>query len=208
MKLPPKNVQRAYAITSFILASLKDAQYESIELKKIHIQCARAMRVFSAKVPPVWFDDFIDKVGNIWEEVGTLHDAKIEKDNAGLLVEAFGYILTPKEFKSFLGVSPYVNKDNHSLEDFKKSLAIALDINSELNILLETKSTVWQKPKEKKVKQKKPKEKSKKQKKHEVEVLKRQESKKRKQDFFAEIRKKAEQKKKMDAAEENIEKQQ
>ena len=171
MKVPSKNIQRAYAVTTFMMTSLRDKEYETLEIKKIHMQCARAMRVFASKVDPAWFDEFIDKIGDIWEGVGPKGEFKIKSKDAGVLVEAFSYLITPKDHKDFIGVSPYSNSETHDTESFKRALSIALAADTQLNKFIGTKSVVLQKPKVRIVKVKKPKEKSKKQKKHEEEIL-------------------------------------
>ena len=174
-----------------MMTAMRDKKYDSLELKKVHMQCARAIRVFSSKVDPVWFDDFINSIGDIWESVGNAQGIKTLQSDAGLLVEAFGYMLSPKEYKEFLGVSQYTNEDTHSKEEFRGALKISLGLNTELNEFLGTKSVALQKPKMKVTKVKKPREKSKKQKKHEADMKKIADSKIQKKQTLQEIVRKA-----------------
>ena len=191
MKTPSKNTQRAYAVTTFMMTSLIDKEYSNLELKKIHMQCARAMRVFSAKVDPSWFESFIDAIGDIWERIGPKGDFKIKASDAGVLVEAFSYLITPKDHKDFLGVAPYSDSTTHNSESFKRALSIALAADTQLNELLGTKSVALRRPKVKKAKVKKPREKSKKQKKHEEEVLRIANAKRKKKETLREMIRKA-----------------
>ncbi len=195
MKTPPKNTQRAYAVTSFILASLRGMEYDSGEVKKLHMQCARAMRSFSAQVDTDWFAIFISSIGDIWEYAGRKNDSLITQESVGALVEVLGYILPPAEFKEFLGIPAYHVEGVECNVRFKDISEIVLIINEELNKLLGTKSAVLQKPKQKKVKIKKEREKSKKQKKHEEEMLKIAEAKERKKARLQEIVKAAKERK-------------
>lgn len=50
MKKIPKNVQRAYAVASFLGATLKEYEVDNPELHKLELQAKKAMKVFSVKV--------------------------------------------------------------------------------------------------------------------------------------------------------------
>ncbi len=195
MKTPPKNTQRAYAIASFILASLKGMEYNNTEIKQLHMQCARAMRSFSVQVEPEWFSEFINSIGDIWELAGKKNDSLITQESVGVLVELLGYILPPKEFKEFLGVPGYVRDGAINNAYFSDISEKVLVINEELNKLLGTKSVVLQKPKQKKVKVKKEKDKSRKQKKHEEEVIRIADAKKEKKEKLRKMIQEAKEKK-------------
>lgn len=182
MKVPPKTAQRAYAVASFIITSLRFNDDKDAALARVHLQAVRAMKVFAHKSPKPWFDEFINKLGDFWEAAGVKYDMKIEIKDSDVLVEALCCILPPKEFKSFFATSPYETKKSESSSEFRKACFIAAELSDMLNDFLGTKPAFVDLPKKKKVKEKKPRPKSKKQKLHEKRQAEAIEAKKKKEE--------------------------
>lgn len=172
MSKPSKNTQRAYAIASYIGASLKTYEVNDPELDRLHLQVKRAMRVYTKKVGADATLALADKLGDLWVELGAKHSATIDEDSVPALIEAFCMVLPPKEFKDFLGIPPYYKEEHQFGKHYKAIMKSTNGLNSELNKLLGTKSVIMQKPKIKVPKIKKPrvKVKSKAQKAHEKRI--------------------------------------
>ena len=189
VKIPPKTARRSYAIASFILTSLRDVENKNKDLTRVHTQSIRAMRVFASKVDKDWFDEFIDQLGDIWQEAGDANGMKVKIENADMIVESLCYILPDGEFKKFFGTNKYVrDKSKDDKESQKLSLSIALSISIALDDMMDTHPHIMNLPKPKKVKKKKVKEKSKKQKIHEENEARIREAKKRKGEAMQALR--------------------
>ena len=151
------------------------------------MQCARAMRVFATQVDTDWFAEFIDGLGDIWEEAGVKNDGIIEEGSIDAFVESLGYILPKSDMKAFLGVSHYYSYRHMYYRKYPEIVNTVLDMADVLNKKLGTKSAVWVKPKKLKTKKKREKQKTKKQKQHEEAVLRIAEDKKRKKERLQNI---------------------
>ena len=167
----PKNIKRAYAVASYIGASLKAYTVDDPELHKLELQCKKAMAVFSKKVGKDGTMELANKLGDLWQELGDKHSHTIDEDSVPALIEGISMIVSPKEFKTFLGVPQYYKDRHQYYKDYPKIMDSVNSLNYKLNELLGTKSVTLQKPKVKVPKVKKPREKSKAQKRHEAEVL-------------------------------------
>jgi len=197
-KKPPKTAQRAYAIASFIVTALREVDESdmSTALAKVHLQAVRAMRVFAAKSDKEWFLEFIDGLGEMWEEVGSKYGIGVKIENAHILVEALQHIVPDSEFKTFFATKKYELPEPCDDEDCKKALLIAIGLNDKLCEATGTRPASEILPKPKKKKEKKPREKSKKQKLHEkreAEARARKEERRRKlREIVANAKRKAE----------------
>ena len=165
-----KNAKRAYAVASYIGASLKAYEVSDPELDRIALQTKRAMQVYSYKMGKEATLELADKLGDLWQELGDKYSHTIDEDNVPALIEGIAMIMPPKEFKQFFGVSPYYKEEHQNCKDYRKIMDSVNNLNHELNKLLGTKSVVMQKPKIKSTEVKKPKGKTKAQLKHEAEV--------------------------------------
>ena len=167
----PKNVQRAYAIASYIGASLKVYEVADPELHQLELQCKRAMRVYSAKAGKQQTLALADKLGDLWQELGGKYSHTIDENSVPALIEGISMIISPKDFKDFIGVSPYYKHRHQYYADYWKIMDSANSLNWKLNELLGTKSVVMQKPKVIKPKIKKERTKTKKLNKHEKQII-------------------------------------
>lgn len=168
-KIPPKTAQRAYAVASFIITTLRGVSEEAMgpKLAKVHHQAVQAMRVFVYKSDKQWFAEFIDKLGEIWEKVGNRYGVGVKIENAPMLAEALQYMIPDNEFKQFFATTKYYNPESYEDPDFRKSCLISADLSDEISALTGARPVSELLPKKKAKKEKKPREKSKKQKLHE-----------------------------------------
>ena len=169
-KPPARNIQRMFAVTSYIGATLKAYDIENYELTRLQKQCNKAMNVYAIKTGSVHYNELSDKLGDIWGELGKKHNNVIEEDSVPALVEAIGMLVLPKDYKDFLGLSQYTTDVSNCGKDYSSIAESVLALNESINGLLGTKSVTLMKPKEKK-KVKKVRTKSTKLNAHQKEVL-------------------------------------
>ncbi len=170
MKKIPKNTQRAYAVASFLGATLKEYDVDSPELHKLDLQAKKAMKVFSVQVGKAATMELANRLVVVWQDLHDNHSHKIDEDSLPALIEGISMIIPPKEFKEFFGIVPFYKHRHQYYVDYPNIMRSVNGMNSSLNELLGTKSVHLQKPKVIVPKVKKPKPKSKKQKLHEKRV--------------------------------------
>ncbi len=161
---PPRNYQKAFALSTFIKSTLKD--YDSTkepEIAQIDLQCQRLMNVYFIEGGKKHFDELSDKLGDIWVYLLTRNENNsIKEDDVPALIECMCMIIPPKDFKDMFGVDPYMRDRHMYYQSYPIIVDNVMELDKELNNLLGTKPYALMKPKEKEVKVKKEREKSKK----------------------------------------------
>lgn len=188
VKIPPKTAKRGYAVASFIVTALREGEYDDPALMLLQSHSAKAMRVFGLKSPPDWLEEFIDSLGDLWENIGTKYGVGVKIENADMLVSALCYIMPKDDFSKFFAMPYYAVEENLDSSEYRKAMLIAADLSDELNKMLDTSPSHSIIPKPKKKKEKKPKEKSKKQKLHEKKMAEEQDRKAKKEEVRAKVR--------------------
>jgi len=154
----PKNINKSFAIATFIATVLRDLEpYPDAELKKLHLQSKRAMNVFYSKVGDYQYHTLLEKLSAIWKELADRNENTMKEESIPVLVECLAMIITPKDFREFFATKAYVRDRHIYFMDYKNIALGTLELDKELNKLLGTKSYGLIKPKEVVVKVKKPK---------------------------------------------------
>jgi len=146
MKKIPKNVQKAFAVSSVIGAILKSSNNGEPALTMLSVQIDRAMRVFSIKAGRAMYWRISNEVNRIWFDLAGKHETSVTDDEITKMVEFCGMMIPPKDFKDFLGVKPYVSSTDVSAYKLKKIVNSVLEYDAALNEYLGTKPYTLVKP--------------------------------------------------------------
>jgi hypothetical protein len=165
MAKPNKATIKAFAIASVIGAVLVSNQNGEPKLLALQVQINRAMKVFSIKAGYKLYWTVSNQIGKFWDEIAKRHQNTILEEEVPKFVEYLCMLIPPKDFKTFLGLSPYrtsINIDNETNRNILKSILL---LDQQLNDFIGTKAYTLTKPKEKIQKIKKKRDISKKKKK-------------------------------------------
>lgn len=154
-----KNVQKAFAVASCVGAALRASNNGTPKLSAIQVQANRAMQVFNVKDPKLYWS-ISGEIKVIWEKMAKKHNNLLDEDEITVFVEMMCMMIPPKDFKDFMGVSPYRSKFNPKPEVYAKLAKSVLDLDAELNALFGTSPYTMVKPKQKIQKQKKQRDKA------------------------------------------------
>lgn len=103
----PNNVRKAYAVASLIGTILKTSTTGDPKLTTLSVQANRAMRVFFAKAGAKTYFSIAEDVGSLWGEMALKHDKTLNRDEMTVFVQMMCSLISPKDYKDFLAVSPY-----------------------------------------------------------------------------------------------------
>jgi len=170
MKKPSKAIQRMFAIASFSGAALKTIETTDPYLNRLMNHINNAMKVYSRKVGNTEYWRYNKELELLWGNLSKEYSNIIQETSIPALITCFSYIVSPKDYKAFLGMIPPQYEDDVPQEDWIKICDSSLRLNKALNDLLNTTSITLVKPKEKITKIKKERTKSTKLNKHQKEV--------------------------------------
>ena len=150
----PKNVIKAFAVSSTIGAVLKSHQNGEPKLLALQLQINRAMKVFSRKAGPKLYWKISDQIAKIWETIASRHQNTILEEEVPQFTEYLCMLLPPKDFKEFLAVSSYRTSIKIRPEVNARIVESVLLLDEEINKFLGTSAYALTKPKQTITKQK------------------------------------------------------
>jgi len=160
MSKPSRSIMKAFAVGSTLGAVLKSHQNGDPKLLALQLQINRMMKVFHAKAGPKTYWHVANAVAEVWEVIAKRHQNEIKEHEVPRFTEYLCMLIPPKDFKTFLAVSPYRTSVQIRPEVNAKIVESILLLDEELNKLLGTKPYTLTKPKATKIKVKKQRDKS------------------------------------------------
>jgi len=185
----PRHVKRAFLVASFIGSVLKSNQTGRVVLIGLERRANNAMYRFSAvsaKNEPELYRSLSNSGIKMWVDLSETHSIDLLPGEVEIFVEILGYIISPKDYKDFLGFEHFKSNVETTDEKMKKICSSALALSDKINELLGTKNytEMVRKSKTKKVKKQRDKSKKKKEitpkKKKNAKFLKNQKERERK----------------------------
>jgi len=130
-KLTPQ-AKKSFAVSAVIGAMLVTKNNGDPKLIALKIQIDKAMKEFRIKSTKQYFS-ITDEVRDIWIDIVAEYSGKITADEISIFIELVANLISPKDFKNLLKMSPY--KTNEKISDDKKSQLVAsvLTLDAELN---------------------------------------------------------------------------
>ena len=190
-KRVPRNVCKAFMLSSSIGAILMSHRNGEPRLEQLVRQVDRSMKVFYVQAGRKTYYDLTDAVKVLWNDIVVSFDGKIPEEDINAFIDYMCMLVPGKDFKDFLGISPYVTENRLDPILEKKLIFAVLEYGKKLDAYLGTKPygvSLSSKPKVKKSKKIRSKAKSKKVvTKVSSAKLKRAEGTKRKKEFLAKL---------------------
>ena len=184
----PRNVQRAFLISSFIGATLKSHNTGSPKLLALGQRANNAMKVYAYKAGIKSYNQLVKDGLDMWTELAEEYKSTLQQHEIEAFIASMGQLIPKQDYVSFLAMKPYETDIILSPELSLKVSSSLLALNDKVNKLLKTTSPTYSIIKKKeKVKKQRVKTKSKKQLKHEEEVKLEGEKKERKKKFLQSI---------------------
>ncbi len=189
-KTIPKNVKKAFLVSSFMGSVLKTYNSGRPVLIVLHKRVNQGMRRFNLVGGRQAYYDLTNEGFEMWSRLSEEYSTKLTEDEIEIFVEVMGYLLSQKDYKDFLGSTQF--KSTLKMPDIKyaRVCASVIALGNEIDTHLNTKPCVEQ-MKTIKVKAKKERDVSRKQSKHEKEVVKAKTQKERKKLNLASLRDRA-----------------
>ena len=162
MAKPSPSTQKAYAITSTIGAVLKSNQDGHPKLLALQLQANRAMKVFFRKAGSKMYWNISNQVAEVWEKIADRHQNTIKEEEVPMFIEHMCTLLPPKDFKSFLAITPYRTTVTIDPQVNRNIIESIIMLDEEINKICGTKSYTMSVRKPKPIKVKRERDKSKK----------------------------------------------
>ncbi len=159
----PKNIKKAYAVTSCIYTALGQIEERDAEQNALTLQCDRAMKVFFTQAGHEEYWAISNSVSELWGELIVSHSTPLTPEELPVFIEWVSALIPPKDFSKFLGKLSAYTTD--AVLDKEKSVMVAksvLELDKGLNHIFGTKAYTLTKPKEQVAKVKKERDKGKK----------------------------------------------
>ncbi len=164
MAKPSPSTQKIFALSSTIGAVLKANQNGEPKQIALQLQINRSMKTFHAKAGRKTYWEISNQVAEIWERIAERHQNTIKEEEVPVFVSYLCTLVPPKDFKTFLAMSPYRSTVTIDPQTNKNIIESILLLDKELNELCNTKSYSLPIRKPEPVKTKTSRDKSKKQK--------------------------------------------
>jgi len=187
-----KRAKKAYALTSYVNAMIRDAGLSTLNTMALLRQCKLAMNGYFKHVGPIIYMEHTDELAEIYTSLNDRFDVKITDVESAVFIEIILNLLPKKDMKDFL----LLNFNSGCVLDADRMemlVSTALELDKLLNELLGTHVTATKESllkifasKPKKVKKTRDKKVSKKQLAHLAEVEAIKASKERKKTFLQE----------------------
>ena len=191
MKTIPRNVKKAFLIASFMGSVLKAHTTGTPRLTALHIRIDQAMKRYRIIAGREEYYNLTNKGLEIWTILSKKHSTKLTHDETEVFVEYMGYVLSPKDYKDFLGFTHFKSTVRASNEVFADICDSLIALGDQVDACVGTKPCVSQ-VKSLKTKHKVVRDASKKLSKHDKQVQADKSRKERKKVFMASIRARAE----------------
>lgn len=150
----PRNVKKAFALSSLIGSALISAKNGDPKLTALHVQINRAMRVFNVKAGNAMYWSICNEVFELWSDLSKKHNTSLNIDEVSVMVEYMCMLIPPKDFDDFYKCEPYKSSSSVRADKLNAIVHSVLDLDKKLNALYGTKPYTLQivKQKVKKVK--------------------------------------------------------
>ena len=189
-KAPPRNVRKAFLIASFMGSVLKAHTTGAPRLTALHIRINQAMKRYNILAGRKEYFELTNKGLDIWTALSKKHSTKLSHDETELFIEYMGHLLSPRDYKDFLGFTHFTSNVRASKETFAEICTSLIDLGEQVDMYVGTKACSSQ-LKTVKTKQKVVRDASKKLSKHDKQVQADKSRKERKKVFMASLRARA-----------------
>jgi hypothetical protein len=191
MKQAPRNVKRAFLISSFIGSVLKAHNTGRPILNAIHTRVNQGMKRYRIVAGMLSYHSLANDGQNMWVELSKRHSTHLTHEETEIFIEILGFVLSERDYKDFLGYEHFRTRVRTDDAKYARICVSVLQMNDMINELLGTKSSVCQIKQKKTEKIKTKRDGSRKLSKHEKEVLNAEAKKKRKVEFLANLKARA-----------------
>jgi len=145
MKTIPRNVKKAFLISSFIGSVLKAHTTGTPILTALHIRVDQGMKRYSILVGKKAYYDLTEAGLGMWSKLSKKHSTKLTHEETEVFIEYMGYLLKDKDYKDFLGFTHF--KSTITMRDtikFKRVCNSVIALGEEVDAYLGTKPCVSQ----------------------------------------------------------------
>ena len=144
MKTIPRNVKKAFLVASFMGSVLKAHTTGAPRLTALHIRIDQAMKRYSIIAGRKEYFNLTNKGLVIWTELSKKHSTKLTHAETELFIEYMGYLLSPKDYKDFLGFSHFKSSVRSSDETFAEMCNSLIALGDHVDAYVGTKPCVSQ----------------------------------------------------------------
>lgn len=153
-KTIPRNVKKAFLISSYMGSVLKYHKEGTTKLLALHKRINNGMNRYALVAGGKEYFNLAKSGEDIWVKLSERHKTTLTKEETEIFIELLGYVLSPKDYKDFLAMEQYKTAVRTTDEIYARMCESVLDLNDEVNELLGTKSCAHAliKPKAEKIK--------------------------------------------------------